>query len=318
MHIRPANPEGDGPRIVTLFSLDEAEPYTMDQFRHWLREEPGRIYRVMVASAQAEGGDVMGSSEVVHQKWDEPGKFNIWVVVYLQWRGQGIGAALYAEAEAYARAQGATLLKTDVREKDAASLRFATRRGFDIDRLLFESTLDLERFDETPFSACIAALNEAGIQFRSLADFGDSPEARRKLYEVNRITAEQIPGYSGHFMPFEEFEKEICGSEWFRPDGQLMAMDGDECIGLSAVRLYPESRSSYNLMTGVVAPYRGRKIALALKLLAIRYARANGSLTMRTHNDSKNEPMLAINRKLGYQPQSGKYFMQKIIDTAVP
>ncbi len=66
-------------------------------------------------------------------------------------------------------------------------------------------------------------------------------------------------------------------------------------------------------MTGVVASYRGRKIALALKLLAIRYAWSHGAKTIRTHNDSLNAPMLAINRKLGYQPQSGKYRLRKEI-----
>jgi GNAT superfamily N-acetyltransferase len=313
LFIRPANPECDYPRIVALFNMDEPEPYTVDQLKHWLRDEPGRMYRIMVAANEAAGDDVIGYSEVVRQKWDAPGQFAIWIGVYPQWRGQGIGSALYAEAEAFALAQGAANLKTDTRENDAAALRFLTKRGFAIDRHLFESTLDLEGFDEAPFSACIAALEDAGIRFRSLADFDNSPQARRKLYEVNRTTSQQTPGYSSVFMPFEEFEKEVCGSEWFRPAGQLVAVDGEEFIALSAVRLYPESGGSYNLITGVLEPYRGRKIALALKLLAIRYARANGARSMRTHNDSQNAPMLAINRKLGYQPQPGKYFLRKRI-----
>lgn len=45
----------------------------------------------------------------------------------------------------------------------------------------------------------------------------------------------------------------------------------------------------------------------ALKLLAIRCARRYGAVYIRTHNDSENAPILAINRKLGYQPQPGLY-----------
>jgi hypothetical protein len=48
-------------------------------------------------------------------------------------------------------------------------------------------------------------------------------------------------------------------------------------------------------------------VAQALKLLAIRCARRYGAVYIRTHNDSENAPMLAINRKLGYQPQPGLY-----------
>lgn len=55
-------------------------------------------------------------------------------------------------------------------------------------------------------------------------------------------------------------------------------------------------------MTGVEKAYRGRKLALALKLLAIRIAQAHDAATIRTGNDAENGPMLAINRKLGYQP----------------
>jgi len=32
---------------------------------------------------------------------------------------------------------------------------------------------------------------------------------------------------------------------------------------------------------------------------------------MRTHNDSQNGPMLAVNRMLGYRPEPGFYAMEK-------
>ena len=57
--------------------------------------------------------------------------------------------------------------------------------------------------------------------------------------------------------------------------------------------------------TGVFKEYRGRKIALALKLLATRYARLLGATFIRTNNDSQNAPILAINKKMGYTPEPG-------------
>ncbi len=64
-------------------------------------------------------------------------------------------------------------------------------------------------------------------------------------------------------------------------------------------------RVMYNMMTGVLTAYRGQEIAQALKRLAIDYAHRAGAVTIRTNNDFRNAPMLAINRKLGYQPEPG-------------
>jgi hypothetical protein len=43
--------------------------------------------------------------------------------------------------------------------------------------------------------------------------------------------------------------------------------------------------------------------------MAARYARLHGVEHIRTDNDWLNAPILAINRKLGYQPQPGKYML---------
>ena len=58
-----------------MFKIFDYNPGMLRQFRHWLREEPGRTYRVMVAADEAAGDEVIGYSEVVRQKWYEPGKF---------------------------------------------------------------------------------------------------------------------------------------------------------------------------------------------------------------------------------------------------
>jgi predicted GNAT superfamily acetyltransferase len=102
-------------------------------------------------------------------------------------------------------------------------------------------------------------------------------------------------------------------NSWFRPDGQILAADGDKYVGLSAVGYFKDSNSAYNLMTGVMPEYRGRKIALALKLLSIRAAKSWGVDTIRTNNDSQNAPMLAINHKLGYVPQPGIFRMTRTL-----
>lgn len=61
------------------------------------------------------------------------------------------------------------------------------------------------------------------------------------------------------------------------------------------------------MVTGVDHMHRRYRVAQALKLHAIRCARRYGAVYIRTHNDGENAPILAINRKLGYQPQPELY-----------
>jgi mycothiol synthase len=67
-------------------------------------------------------------------------------------------------------------------------------------------------------------------------------------------------------------------------------------------------------MTGVDRAHRGRGIALALKRATIAYAIATGVEVMETHNDSRNQPMLAINQALGYRPGIGITEVKRSID----
>jgi GNAT superfamily N-acetyltransferase len=216
---------------------------------------------------------------------------------------------MYREALDWVREQGGSRMQSETRDDDHVSLEFAKRRGFEIERHTFESCLDLATFDEAPFAAELDSMRHAGIKVASLTEVGNTLENRRRLWEVNYKTALDTPGSQG-WMSFEEFDQRICGATWFQPAGQLVAIDGDRFIGLCAVRLPSDGNEAYNLMTGVLREYRGRGIAIALKLHGIRYAREHGAERISTHNDSKNAPMLAINRRLGYIARPGKYILR--------
>lgn len=160
----------------------------------------------------------------------------------------------------------------------------------------------MRSFDEQPFAGVIEACEASGIRFTSIAELGDTTENRRQLYAINRTTSLDIPGSDGTFPSFEESINWIFQAAWFRADGQLIARDGERWVGYCSVGYYAETNSMYNFMTGIEKGYRGRKIAVALKLLAIRLAKDAGVEYIRTNNDAENMAMLAINRKLGYQP----------------
>lgn len=308
MDIRPIQSDADLPGIVAVLNAFETVPITVTQFKGWLANTaPDRICRRRVVVSPHD--HVIGYSVIVRESYMLEGQFSVWVGVHPASRGGGVGAMLFEDAASFLREQSATSLRSEVRDDSAESLRFAKHRGFQIHHHTFESVLDLTTFTEKPYRSLLAAVEASAIRLCSVADFFDTPEARRKLYELNRVTGLDEPDSDGTSMPFEDFEKWICNAEWYRPDGQLIAVDGEAWVGLAAVRLVPENQEAYNLMTGVLQPYRGRKIAQALKLCAIRYARQHGCRSIRTNNDSQNAPMLAINQKLGYQPRPGKYIL---------
>lgn len=310
MNIRTARPESDFPRIVDLVNLYERLPISLTQFHKW--DEflpPGRTCRRMVAVNNQD--QVAGYSQTSHETWYPPGHFYIWVITDPNLRGQGLGSVLFEEAQVFLREQGAVSQESEVRDDDPVSLKFAEKRGFEFQRHKFGSILDITMFDEKPYLEILHKLEMEGVRFFSLADMGDTMDARRKQYEVNYETVLDIPGAKQDWFSFEQFVELVCHSDWYRPEGQFAASIGETWVGLSAVQLLPEEKAAYNLMTGVRKPYRGRKIAQALKFLAIRYARENGARFFRTDNDSLNESILAINRKLGYKPEPGKYVLWK-------
>ena len=308
-HLRPARPSSDEAGIASVVNAFEQNPVSEDTVHEWLTHTvPGRISYRQVAVTHDDV--VVGYAVSVHETWDPEGQFYAWVGVAPAWRGRGIGSALYTDVVQFLNQHDADTITSEVRDDCAISLAFAGRREFEKDRHLFQSSLDLETFDESPYLGTLAGVAEAGIRVHSLADFGDTPDARKKLYEVNAITDRDVPGWIGPGLSFEEFNEWVYEAGWYRPEGQLLAADGDRWIGISAIRLYPESQQAFNVHTGVIREYRRRHIALALKLAAVRYARNQGARSLSTHNDSTNGPMLALNRKLGYVPEPGLYTLR--------
>jgi GNAT superfamily N-acetyltransferase len=310
--LRHADPERDYARAAEIIQTFERQPVSADTIKEWdAQNEPGTIQRRYVAVTDSDS--IIGYSSVVHNSWMADGIFILWVITDPSARQQGVGAQLYDDALAFAQAQGATKLTSEVLDTDAASLQFAEKRGFRVWRHVFESVYDLRlnTFDESRFAGVVESLEADGIRFFSLADAGSTTEALRKLWEVNYQTYLDDPASTGTFPDFEEFQQITASGKWFRPDGEILAADGEKYVGLSAVGYFADSNSAYNMMTGVVRDYRGRKIALALKLLTIRAAQRWGVDYIRTNNDSQNVPMLAINHKLGYVPQPGLYRLMK-------
>lgn len=310
MNIRPARVETDLPGVVRVLNLCEPDhPSTEAGVRaNFENQAPGRIVLRLVAVDETE--KVLAYGMAIHAAEAPAHHFYTWLGVDPAHRQRGIGSALWEQALGFLQEHAAARLGSESADSDPASLAFAERRGFKIERQHFYSCLDLSSFDETPYLPLIAALETRGIRFCSLADFPDTPATRQKFYELNLAVVRDIPGEDWDFEQYPAFfEQQILGSPRFRREGQLLAVDGETMVGFAAVSLYPEDCSAYNATTGVIRTHRGQKIGLVLKVLSARYARQHGARKLDTDNNSLNAPILSINRQMGYQPQPGTYHL---------
>jgi len=306
IQIRPSNLSTDLAALATITSWADRSPTTPEDMRRWLEHmPPGRIVCRLVSVDDHNA--VNGYALAVHEVFSPDGYFYVWAGVNVDARGKGYGKTLRDELWSFLKAQHATRLVSDAWDDDPHSLAFAERNGFSINRHLFKSSLDLTSFDETPFVGVIEKLVREGLRFTSLAEVGDDDANRRKYHELDERVSQDIPGYDFHPIDFEEYNQRSFHSDIYRPGGRLVAVEDDRWVGYATVTLVPANGNAHNEMTGVLREYRGRGIALALKLLATRYARSVDAQEITTSNDSLNAPMLAINRKLGYKPQNGQY-----------
>lgn len=310
--IRPVT-EDDAEAAADLLNLAASEPITAEQMRERLRQ-PATQFRLRVVAADA-AGRIVGYGQTARNEWNEPGLYWIHVAVAVALRRQGIGSQLFRAIRDKLVTHGAISLRAEARDQFHESLAFAQHHGFQIERHIFESTLPLAGFDERPFAAALDTAQRAGFRFFTLADAGDTLEARRKAHALEQVVARDVPGGSeAATRPFEGYLREVCAAPTYRADCQFIAATGADdattWVGLASLEYLASNNAMYNGLTGVLPAYRGHGIAQALKLLAVRAARRYGAAYIRTNNDSLNAPMLAINRAFGYLPEPGYYRMR--------
>jgi GNAT superfamily N-acetyltransferase len=289
------------------FPADEEKLIELEENR--VKESP---YLRQVAVVD---GQVVGYSK--SQRWEipQPIRYILAVAVDPAKRKIGIGKQLYDIAENHAKESGAEQLWIQFVEGDEIGKGFAERRGYSPAFYLQDLTLDVKTFDFTPFKGIVEEVQSGGIRFVPFSLLGETTENRRKLYELNVAVERDVPHFGQDvFMSYEDWQRKHLRAKWFDSAGQCVALDGDKWVGLGAVgEFYPGTH--VNAITGVLREYRGRRIGLALKLIGIEFARSRCAKELRTQNHGTNAPMLAINKRLGYQGLPGWFTYEKWLST---
>jgi GNAT superfamily N-acetyltransferase len=318
VRVRPFREE-DYASIVEIWNRSEPDhAWAVEEARY---EDAAWDYdRYARARFVAEGinGTVIGHG-YLHHLPDEfhPDKYRLDAVVDPAHRRRGVGGAIYDRLIAELRARGAVAARAGVmRETATDGVRFLERRGFAEVQRGWGSRLDVESVDLARFTGADERVTAQGVTITTLAaERARDPQALHRTHELSVACEQDVPSTDPvTATSFEFFLSYAVHSPNALPDAFFIAKHGDRYVGLSALyRPLALPHVLHQGLTGVLREYRGRGIAMALKLQTVRYARTVGRREIRTWNDLRNRPMLRINEALGFVKQPPWIAFQKAL-----
>ena len=297
VEIRPFRREDAAAAADVLRTADPNEVVNAARVEHWLDRTPERArYAVWVAECD---GRIVGWADA-ELDWDKErddlGQLSI--AVLPEYRGRGIGAALYDAAEAHVRAVGAGRIRAGA--IDAAGRAFADARGFEEVRRERLSSLDTRGADLRALARLEEEKRAEGFRLVSLRELLDR---ERDLYAMFDETQLDMPSDEERAsLPFDEWREETLENPLLDADASMNVLHGERPVAFTWLLVDHEGGRAEHELTGTLRAYRGRGLARLAKLAAVRWCAANGIHTIVTGNDSENVPMLAINDRLGYRP----------------
>jgi GNAT superfamily N-acetyltransferase len=254
---------------------------TDEQYSHELQRAAGEPARMMLAAWS--DGELVGLASAAPALWrDVPGAFYLTLFVHKGFRGQGIGSQLTARVDAHLAEYGASEVEALPNED---GLPFALARGYVVDSEMRYAGTDLRELPpepERPPGIEIVPMFEldAGAVFSAYQESGrDIP--------VTPVVASR-----------EFFQRVVWGSPSVAKEFSYAAVDAGRvvCCTISL----KAATGLWTDMTGTVRSHRGRGLARVVKWAALRAAADAGLTAAYTANSEANQPMLAVNRWLGY------------------
>ena len=286
--------------------VDPDHTRTAQEMKHWETQREARIQYGKWFGVV--GGDAVGVLEYTQMMWAyHPRKFYTYIGVLPEKQGDGIGKFLFDHLMEAVAPFDPISLRCDIRADWARSDRFVADRGFKEDFRTWESRLDVNAVDLTPFVDQREKPSAHGIIIKTAGQLkAEDPAFARKLWEMDTEATQDIPSPEPITpLSFETYHKLVLESPNFLNDGFFVAVNEEsgEYAGLSVLWNREADDHLDTGFTGVRRSYRRMGIAMALKLRAIDYAKSVGCPVIRTDNATTNRAMLSINEALGFEKQ---------------
>ncbi len=321
---RPFRPEDR--EAITAIGNRDRPPHRQNTAAAWAREDERRKpemvdLRLVVPDPQTgQAVAFLGTTDLNTTGFKMKDVCEFSITVGHESRKQGIGGMLYERALDFARARGAKRMVTGFREwtPQEPAIAFLQRRGFAEQERETPSFLDLTRWDPAQYAAALAQAEAHGARLFTLAEAGDTEENRQRYYDLEVPLIYDIPRRDEQpftMEPYDDWLRFVVERPEWDPALVLLAAVGEEWVG--ECHIVPKLESPHvgsQWLTGVLKAHRGHGIATALKVRAYELARAAGVSTVTTENHEDNAPMLAINRKFGFQPEPPLVSYNKVLD----
>lgn len=314
--------EADVPRILEIANaLFPEYAETAEEFQAFQRRLRDGGYASVRAVAVAPSGEVVGHYYFHHipEQFD-PSRYRVGIFTDPAWQRRGVGRALYEHVLAELRRRGARAIETFARESMPDVVSFLGHRGFAQVMRAWECRLDLRRFDPAPFAGYVESMPRAGIEITTLEEERrQDPGALWRAYELHNALVADIPMPAPFTPPsFEQYLATHVESPSALLDAYFLAKARDGYVGEANLHRPGKGSHLNHIVTGVLPAYRGRGIAMALKLATIAYGQAHGYLEIRTWNEEHNTGILAINDRLGFVRQPAWLTFEKRLEEAPP
>jgi mycothiol synthase len=308
--IRTFKPDDAPAFIAAQNEAAPSHPLSLGEFERDLeRLEEHLQYHLLVA--ESDGEIVGGASFYRNPGQYHPHKFQLQLFVRPAFQSQSIGRALYDRVLEELRPLEPISLATQVRENEPNAVRFAVNRGFEEVKRDFESILETATFDGSVYDGLISRLKAEGITFKTFREL-DTPEFRHAFHDVFEVVRQDVPRSEPTTpLTFEFFNENVIDDEEMLQNMFWFALHDEKIVGFTGG--YSSSKPGWmdTWLTAVTREARGRGIAQALKVLAIEAAKEAGFNNVRTDNDTRNAPMLAVNVKFGFVRQPAVLSVRK-------
>jgi mycothiol synthase len=253
--------------------------------------------------AEVDGKLVASGRYFQHVGRYHPQKFRIEIDVHPEFRGRGIGGALYKQVMAAIAPFDPIAIQTNAREDWAASFAALAKAGFVEKMRTWENKLDLTTFDPAPFAGTVRKVEELGYRLVYHKELTGDPGFLHKLYDAVMEIRGDVPATDPSTpVPFEHWLKKQVEDKanW----AWLVAVKDGEVAGVTHLQTTDEAEGMLHTgLTGVRREHRGTGLAYALKVKSLMDAKAAGFTTVLTWNESNNRRMLAVNERVGFVRQ---------------
>jgi GNAT superfamily N-acetyltransferase len=258
---------------------------------------------------------ILGFGSIKHSSWMfHPQKFWIELQVDPKHQSKGVGSQIYEKLAEDLEKLHATTGWAMFKEDMPKTLTFSRKLGFTEKKRSWESRLNPSEVDVARFQKYADKTSDGGIKISTLSEEQSrSPDSLRKLYALAQELMADVP-LPVPYTPvsYEQWESTDLKNPSLIPNCYFIASDGPRYVGHSAAfRSDKEPTTLYQVLTGVRREYRGRGIAITLKLRVIDFAIRNQYDKIKTWNDTDNAPILAVNTKLGFKREIEWIIMEK-------